>query len=284
MNGLVTDSASPAPYPQNGEEQQAAVRRRALPIGIAGAICGIGGLTWLLAAPPQTGRPPNMYAVNLSFCAMLMGIGIIFYARHTKRTRAAVVMSVAALLAGVVGTMVFTKQTVNFKVLTEAGENGNILEIERAAESYANIHGGEYPMDLATIIENKLITTDALHSPYEAGGFVWPTQLGSHDDIQKMIVDHSDFQYFGKGLKAPAENASEEDRDTFGKIIIVAKKYPIARKEISIGYGDQHVAYVGGEDWEKEWDQSNVARRSLGFQEISRPTAGAETTQPATRP
>ncbi len=76
--------ASPAPYPEAGREQQDAVRRRALPIAIAGVICGLGGLGLLLMKRIDEAHPPAVLAVNLSFCAMMMGVGILFYARRDE--------------------------------------------------------------------------------------------------------------------------------------------------------------------------------------------------------
>ncbi len=58
---------SPAPYPAAGVEQRDAIRRRALPIALAGVICGAGGLALLLMKTIDEAHPPAVLAVNLSF-------------------------------------------------------------------------------------------------------------------------------------------------------------------------------------------------------------------------
>jgi hypothetical protein len=119
-----------------------------------------------------------------------------------------------------------------------------------------------------------------LHSPYESGAFVWPSPLPAHDALQKIIDEHADFQYFGTGLKLP-DPKKEEDKIAFAHIIIAAKRYPIARKEISIAFGDCHADFVGGEDWETVWSRSNDARRSLNFPEVRPPSTSEPAEQPA---
>ncbi|MGN6368508.1 MAG: hypothetical protein ACTHN5_09625 [Phycisphaerae bacterium] len=271
-----SDSASPAPYPATPSEQQAMIRRRSLPIAIAGAICGIGALALMLTSPAGLNRPPNIYGVNLSFCAMMMGIGILFYARHTPGTRLAAAACILAILTGFAGPLVYTKQTLDFKGATEAGELAHITAIDKAARQYADAHDGNYAPDLATLLDANLLSTDILHSPYEAGTYAWPTTLPAHDALEKLITDHADYQYFGAGLKT-VDPKNPQAQSEFDHIIIVAKRYPIARKEISIAFGDGHADFVTGDDWELLWTRSNDARRSLGFPEVRRPS----TSEPA---
>ncbi|HUO10061.1 MAG TPA: hypothetical protein VM008_17275 [Phycisphaerae bacterium] len=268
--------ASPAPYPITSQEQQDTVRRRALPIAISGAIVGIGALVLMAVSPVHLNRPPNIYAVNLSFCAMMMGIGILFYARHTPGTRAAALFCILAILTGFIGPLVYTRQTLDFKQITETGELANVSAIATAARQYAQAHDGNYPPDLATLLTDKRLSPEDLHSPYEAGTFNWPNPLPPHDDLEKLIADHSDFQYFGTGLKT-VDAQGEQAKSDFAHIVIAAKRYPIARKEISIAFGDNHADFVGGEDWETIWTRSNDARRSLNFPEVRPPS----TSEPA---
>ena len=277
-----SDPASPAPYPVSTREQQEMIRRRALPIGIAGAICGIGALVLLLTSPVGLNHPPNIFAINLSFCAMMMGIGILFYARHAPGTRAAAVACIVAMLSGFVGPLVYTKQTLDFKRVTESGELANVAAIATAARQFAESHDGNYAPDLATLLESNLITPATLHSPYEAGTFAWPTTLPAHDALNKLVDEHSDFQYFGAGLKivdakGPGGGGGEQADSDFAHIVIATKRYPIARKEISIAFGDGHADFVEGDDWELLWTRSNDARRSLGFPEVRPPS----TSEPA---
>jgi hypothetical protein len=130
------------------------------------------------------------------------------------------------------------------------------------------------------MLEENLIMLPTLHSPYESGAFVWPSPLPAHDALQKIIDEHADFQYFGTGLKLP-DPKKEEDKIAFAHIIIAAKRYPIARKEISIAFGDCHADFVGGEDWETVWSRSNDARRSLNFPEVRPPSTSEPAEQPA---
>ena len=252
------------------------VRRRSLPIGISGAICGVGALGLLLTSPVGLNHPPNIYAVNISFCAMMMGIGILFYARHTPGTRTAAIACIIAILTGFVGPLIYTKQTLDFKRVTESGELTNVTAIATAGRQYAESHNGTYAPDLATLLEANLITPATLHSPYEAGTYAWPTTLPAHDALNKLIDEHADFQYFGAGLKI-VDAQGEQAKSDFAHIVIAAKRYPIARKEISIAFGDNHADFVGGDDWETIWTRSNDARRSLGFPEVRQPS----TSEPA---
>jgi hypothetical protein len=183
------------------------------------------------------------------------------------------------MLTGFAGPLIFTKQTLDFKRVTEAGELANVTAIATAARQYAESHDGNYAPDLATLLESNLITPATLHSPYEAGTFAWPATLPAHDALNKLVDEHADFQYFGAGLKiVDAQGAGgEQAKSEFTHIVIAAKRYPIARKEISIAFGDNHADFVDGDDWELLWTRSNDARRSLGFPEVRPPS----TSEPA---
>src|SRR5579862_9466229 len=100
-------------------EQHAAVRRRALPVAIAAVICGIVGVVLPLTIQITAFTPPNIIAMNLAFCAMLMGVGILFYAKDTPGTRVARVFCLATILLGMVGMFIYTKQSVDSRRIRE---------------------------------------------------------------------------------------------------------------------------------------------------------------------
>src|ERR1051325_2669346 len=149
-------------------EQHEAVRRRSLPVALGGAICGAAGLALVLSSgiSVSAARPPGLFGVNLSFCAMMIGVGILFYARRSPKTGAAIGLAVAAILMGIVGPLVFARQSMHWRVAMEERELGNVRAIETAARGYATEHGGSYPADLAVLLQSGKLTPEDVHSPF----------------------------------------------------------------------------------------------------------------------
>src|SRR4051794_35252506 len=107
-------------------EQHDAVRRRALPVAIAGLICGVigAGLPWTVHI--SAFQPPSVLAMNLAFCAMLMGAGILFYVKGTSGTGISALLSAAAIGLGMAGIAIFTWQGVQSRSLREQRELENV--------------------------------------------------------------------------------------------------------------------------------------------------------------
>ncbi len=266
-------ASSPAPYPENEAERADAVRRRALPIAIGGLICAVGGLVLLLMKTIDESHPPAVLAVNLSFCAMLMGVGILFYAKGTRGTGIAAVVCGLAIVIGFAGPLVYAKQTLDYRKRSEDRELGNVAAIATAAQQYARAHGGDYPADLGVMLEDKLISPELLHSPYEATAVAERTQMGGEDktraDFLKYVDAHSDYQYFGGDLKwkdSPAE---------FANIVVASGKDPIMRTHIAVAFADGRSDFVDLEQAENVVKAANAARATLGFPAM-RPPASVE--------
>jgi hypothetical protein len=288
----MSDESSPAPYPENEAERVDAVRRRALPIAICGLICGVAGVSLLLAKTIDEAHPPAVLAVNLSFCAMMMGVGILFYARGTKGTRLAAVICALAIAVGFVGPLVYAKQTLDYRKRSEDRELGNVAAIANAARKYAVAHDGTYPADMGVLLEENLITPDTLHSPYAGTAFAERTHMGpedkTRDDFLKYLDAHSDYQYFGGDLKGETilKNRSEwnenlattstQEEDAFTKIVVASGKEPIMRIHIAVAFADGRSDFVDLEQAENVVKAANAARQLLGFAAMRPPTSVAK--------
>jgi hypothetical protein len=282
---MADPEASP---PQRTPEQHEAVRRRTLPVAICGIIVALVGLTLLMSRTVDEVHPPSLLGVYLSFCAMMMGIGILFYARGTPGTRAATVACMLAIGLGLAGTFVFARQSVVSRTASEQRELANVSAIANAAAAYAKAHGGAYPLDIAVLLEQKLIAPEVLHSPYErldrmtvngiedALAKQWPSRA----DMLKEIQERSDYEYWGGDLRlpsatAPATNAAlgANTRDLFAQIIVACRHYPIERSELSLAMSDGTAQFVTLPDFERLFAASNQAREALGIAPMRPPQA-----------
>jgi hypothetical protein len=259
----MSDQASPAPYPENEAERADAVRRRALPVAVCGVICAVAGIVLLLMKTIDDAHPPSILGVNLSFCAIMMGVGILFYARGTTGTKAAARTCVLAMVVGLAGTLVFTKQSFDYRMQAEGQELGNVAAIANAARGYATAHGGTYPADLGVMLEEKLITPETLHSPNAGTALAERTTMGPEDktrgDFLKYVEAHSDYQYFGGNLKL--KDGAEE----FSKIVVASGYEPIKRTNLVVGFADGRADFVDLEEAENVVKAANAARAKLGF-------------------
>src|SRR5436305_1183549 len=102
---------SPPHQPQRTPEQHAAVRRRSLPVAIVANVLGVVALAMLGSRTVGVHMPPDLFAANISFCAILMGVGILFYAGGTPRLRVARVLCLTAILLGLAGPALFARQS-----------------------------------------------------------------------------------------------------------------------------------------------------------------------------
>jgi hypothetical protein len=266
----MTEPVNP-PYPQQRTpEQHAAVRRRSLPIAAAGLILGVVGIVLLAMKAVGTGHPPNILAVNLSFCALMMGVGILFYARGTPGTGPAAVASLLAILTGLVGPALYARQAVVWRKATDDREIGNVRAIAAAARTYANEHGGAYPPDLATMLEQKFITPQTLLSPYNATAPLTDDVAAlrakfSPEQVYGTVDAHSDYQYLAGDVKVPAGG------DVPKAIIVACGKDAIMRVNVSVAFADATASYITMENKEKLLEASNSARATLGLPPMTTP-------------
>jgi hypothetical protein len=262
-------------------EQEAAVRRRALPIAIAGFICGSGGLAMLLTKPIDEIHPPAIFGVNLSFCAMMMGVGILFYARRTPGVRVAMGASLLALVMGMAGSAIFALQSQHWHGAMEQRELGNVAAIATAAREYARHNGGIYP-ELPVLMEKGGLKTEQFHSPFGNEQTIKKRKELSPAEFEKWNAGHSDYLYFGEGLRLPPSRAAATEsgagaathpgkEELPAAIIVACGEDAIMRTSLSVGFADGHGEFLDLSEAKRALAASNEARRKLGLPEVRNP-------------
>ncbi|HVX84108.1 MAG TPA: hypothetical protein VH253_04770 [Phycisphaerae bacterium] len=278
-------------------EQHDAVRRRSAPIAFGGVLCGAAGLAMLFTRPISHLTPPNVYALNLSFCAMLIGLGILFYARGTPGTRIAVTLSIVALLSGGVGPLIFARQSIAWHIAMEAKERQNVSRIAEAAYRWALDHGGHYPATLQEMVDGKLLTPDDLHSPFGNSDAMDQRRKLSPADFDKWYATHSDYSYFGGDLDlhaalrvvgpatAPAAGdmaaaTAAATRAAFPALaqlpddLIIAASYDVIMStHMSASFMDGRADFLDLEKAEAALKATNAEREKMGLPDIRPPGA-----------
>ena len=125
------------------------------------------------------------------------------------RCAPAAVASLLAILTGLVGPALYARQAVVWRKATDDREIGNVRAIAAAARTYANEHGGAYPPDLATMLEQKFITPQTLLPPYNATAPLTDDVAAlrakfSPEQVYGTVDAHSDYQYLAGDVKVPA--------------------------------------------------------------------------------
>jgi hypothetical protein len=278
-------------------EQHDAVRRRAWPLAFGGVLCGLAGLVMLLGRPISPLTPPNVYALNLSFCAMLIGIGILFYVRGTPGNRPAIAMCIIALLTGGAGPLIFARQSISWHIAMEGKERQNVERIAQAAYQWALGHDGHYPGTLQAMVDGKLLTPDDLHSPFgNSESFAQRKKLAPAD-FEKWYATHSDYSYLGADLDLnaalrvassqpagtatrPAVSTSAATHPAFPAIaqlppdVLIAASFDVIMStEMSASFMDGHSDFLDLEKAESALKATNAEREKMGLPEIRPPDA-----------
>ncbi len=273
-------------------EQHAAVRRRSGPIALGGVICGVGALALLLNRSVDHASPPNIFAINLSFCAMLIGVGILFYVKGTPGARITIALSLLSLLVGLVGPMVFARQSLTWRLAIENRELANVVSIVNASRSYAQSHDGQFPRDLHTLLDAKLLTPDDLHSPFGNGEEITMRQRVKNGKMTPQQFDewyarHSDYDYYGSDYTLQAITAATRPTTTatataasapaatadLSKVIIAASTDVIMSTKLSAGFLDGHGEFIGLEAAEVALKATNDARAAMGLSALRPPSS-----------
>jgi hypothetical protein len=281
------------PEPPRSPEQLEAIRRRSTILAACGGITAIIGLILLLSRTVNFETPPAIVGVYMSFCAIMMAVGILFYVKGTPRNRPAVIASIFGLLIGIAGTGVFVRQTILWHAAVEEREFQNVHTIAQEALKYARSHDGNYPPHLLDLLRTKQITLQTIRTPL--GSDLRPIhmqlmtmQLNMLDNFDRIesqsdaalaiakfqttalltleIDSRADYQYFGAGLKLPSLTKSLPE-----EIILVTSKNAIKGKQLSIGYVNGEAEFLFREAAETALRQSNDARQSEGFPPIRPP-------------
>lgn len=277
----MSDSSEPTnpPYPQQRTaEQHDAVRRRALPLAVCGLICGIAGIVLLAMRDVGAEHPPNVIAVNLSFCALLMGAGLLFYAKGTPGTGPAVAVAVAALLTGLAGPALYARQTLFWRAGTEGRELENVAAIARAARTYAAENGGIYPPDLMVLLEQQRITPKTLISPFGATEELKDDVSAlrakfKDDDVRSTIDAHSDYIYVGSDLRLPAATQPGSAGGLPAEMVVAYAKSPVMRSNQAVAFADGRGRFATLEQAQEIWQAGNAARATLGLPPLAHPAS-----------
>ena len=240
----------------------------------ASAIPGVVGLILLLVCYIDVEQPPNVLAVNLSSCAMLMGVGILFYARGTTPTGPARLACALAMLTGLAGPMVYAHQTLQWRLATEGRELQNVRAIAVAADKYAAAHDGRYPADIGVLLEQKYLTPQTLLSPFAATPTLTDDVAALHAkmkeaDVLSAINAHCDYTYVGADLQRPATGALPP------KIIVVYAREPVMRTNLALAFADGSGEFITLDQAESVLKASNAARATLGLPPLQQPDSVA---------
>jgi hypothetical protein len=250
-----------------------------MPVAICAAICGVAGLALQLTSTVGVNRPPNLLAVNLSFCAILMGAGIILYARGTPGTGRAAVAALLGILTGMVGPMVFAKQTVDHHLLTENRELDNVRSIALAAGKYAANHDGAYPADLLILLDEKLLAPEQLESPFVFGkrhetlGNLWSLKKSmKRPDLLRALEEDSDYLYSAGDVKLPAAPIPENAKDPGpGQIIVASSNTAVMRKNLAVSFVDGTSRFITVDQIDDVMAACNKGRATIGLPALRPP-------------
>lgn len=257
-------------------EEHDTVRRRVGPFAIAALALAIAGLVMLLRTLISEGTPPSILGVNLSFSAMLMGVGIAIYAKPTPGTKFAVITGVLAVLIGAAGPFVYFKQGFDWRIKAERRELANLAAISKAARQYALDNGGVFPASMQVLIEQKRIDEATRYSPYlseERAKLERAVQKGEKPlaELEAWRQTGTDYVYFAPDLKLDLAKQNEWP----GNIIIVTRNEPIMRTNLPMAFLDGTADMYKLDDVEKRLAESNASRAKMGL-EPSRPPASVE--------
>ncbi len=263
----MSDAAPIAPPPPRTPEQLALVRRRSLPVAAAGAFFGVLGIALLLMTLIAVGHPPNILAANLSFCAIMMGVGILFYARGAPGTTPARWLCVAAILTGLAGPAIFAWQSTQWHRLMEDREAENAAAIAQAAAKYATDHAGKYPEDFLELVRAKYLDANRLLSPFGGIGSEYIGSLKTPltpEARPQAIAEHADYTYTGSDLHQPLGDGAS-------KIIVVYETDPVMGEHYAVGFADGTAQFFVLADAQQAMDASNQARKKLQLPPLDDP-------------
>jgi hypothetical protein len=276
-------------------EQHAAVRRRALPAAVAGALLGLTSV--LLAATTHVTAfvPPSLLGANLAFCAMLIGAALLFYVRATPATRLARALSLAALLLGMVGTLQYSWQSVQSRQRRETLELAHVQAIARAAAHYATAYDGLFPPDLLTLLATQQLQPQTLQSPF-GSWHPWLADLAQapvggtttlsawtgaqRAELLRSLETESDYLYLGGDLtKVPPDSARD--------LIVAVSRNTVLRSSLAVAFADGTSRFLTVEEVPPAIARCNAARRKMGLDNLRLPailqSALDETKEPPSR-
>ncbi len=261
-------------------EQIAQVKRLAMPIAVAGLVLGAAGLIMLLRGWVDTTRPPDLLGANLCFFAMMMGVGILAWAKGTPGAKPALLLSLVAVIFGVVGAFGYYKRGFDWRIQMEQRELNNVAAVAKAAMEMAT-RNGVFPKDIAAMRAAGLLSPEVLHSPYgsnEVSQYAKDLKQGKITQTQfdGWYRTHSDYEYFGKDLgnaQASTAPAGTNPRVLNPWIVIAAARNPVKRMKLAIAFVDGIPIFIDLEKAQGILKLSNDARKKAGLPEMRPPSA-----------
>jgi hypothetical protein len=267
------------PMQMRTPEEHAAIRRRTLPVAAVGAVLGLVGALLPFSVVIDAYTPPNIFAVNLAFCAIMMGAGILLYAKGTSGTTIARGLSAAALILGIAGTLIFAKQSAELRGDKERTETAHVQAVAKAAAAYARKHDGVYPADLVVLLESGELEPQTLKSPFGQRNPIFDhfqdVQKGhSHEEVLKTVENATDYLYLGGDLKNVPKDLEKD-------IIVAASQTVILRVSLAVSMVDGSTRFITLDDVPEVRKACNDARHKLGLPDMPDPPAVKEALEEA---
>jgi hypothetical protein len=243
-------------------EQHALVRRRALPVTLAGVLLGALALVLALTTPITAFTAPSLLAANLAFCAMLIGAAMLFYIRATPCTRPAAIAAIASLLLGMAATCLFTWQSVQSRQARENLELANLRAIATAAHQFAAAHQGAYPSDLLALLQAGL-DPRTLQSPYGQHSPVLTTfatvqKNTPPENLAATVAAASDYLYLAADLK-------DVPKDAAPALLVAVSKNTIMRVNLAVAFADGTSRLITVEEVRPIVDACDAARAKVNL-------------------
>jgi hypothetical protein len=264
--------------PTRTPEQHAAVRRRSLPVALVANVLAMGALAVLFSRTVSVHAPPDVFAANISFCAILMGVGILFYARGTSGTGVARVLCVAATLLGLAGPALYAWQSVRWRLVMELTELQHAADIARAAEKYAGQHEGAYPKSPAELLSGNFVAQETLLSPFGGQGTQYLREMQQKGSSAIKMSIASDYTYVGGDLHLPLAPG------TAAKIVVAYETEPVMRQHFAVGFADGTSRFLTLDDAGEVLKTCNEARAALGLPPLKEPESIERATAAQTQP
>lgn len=246
------------------------------PLAIAAAVFAAAAMGLFfsegLAGGVTAEKPPNLWAVNFSFCAMILAVLTIYRVR--KLTGQAVVRTAAiiALLAGLAGPLVYFAQGMHWRNSIEGRELRNLARIAQASRDYARAHDGAFPGGLADLLGPHAtparLSAGDLCSPFRGPPELRIPLNGSNADVEREIAAHCDYVYLGTGVRGARR--PDGSWELSPKLIIAASKTAKGaafdkrlHDQISVAFASGDAKYIPAAKFEAVLQASNEERRKL---------------------
>jgi hypothetical protein len=239
--------------------------------------------------------PPSLLAVNLSFCALFMGVAALYRVRRRTRQTMTRSLALVTVLLGLVGPGLYSWQTLQWRTAVQAHEIDNVQRILSAVQEYVSKHDGQYPPDMLTLTAPRNagggggggLFLNYLSSPYtgrrptpSTGADVSKRTVEMMLQERREAVANSDYEYLGAGLTE--KMFTGEHALSKKTLALVFAKEARMRAFLTVGFADGSVKLLGPEEVAQTLESNNAARKLAGLPPLA--PAGTATAPAATLP